>query len=272
MWAFWIFRSGYKEGQRWARWIADRRPEVPSELHVEGLIGASELLRWGGELDEAADLTRYTLPTLRALEEHALVAALLTSLAEIRSIQGRTDEGRELALEALEIRRRVGDPEGLASTLGALGLVEFYAEDFVAARTLFEEALGVWGKSSLYDVAEIRLRLGMCSARLGDPAGARDHLRAAFALALQQQYVFPEAFEELASVCASTHPDQSAVLLGAAAAIRSQAGTPSRLDERHLSMCRILRTELGEDAFDALWAEGAAMSHDEAADLALSLD
>ena len=66
--------------------------------------------------------------------------------------------------------------------------------------------------------------------------------------------------------------DRSARLLGAAEGLREEIGAslPPADHDQHEGTVTTLRAELGEELFAAAWAEGRAMSLEEAVEFALS--
>ena len=69
------------------------------------------------------------------------VASTLADMAEMYAVEGDFDEARRLSDDAIELRRRLGTPWGIAHALGNRGMVEFWAGDFPRARELYEEAI-----------------------------------------------------------------------------------------------------------------------------------
>jgi hypothetical protein len=69
------------------------------------------------------------------------------------------------------------------------------------------------------------------------------------------------------------HAERSALLLGAAAAVRAGLGTslPRAFRSAHDRAVAALRESLGDQDFSAAWEAGAAMSLDVALDHALSV-
>ena len=136
-----------------------------------------------GKIEEAAALFTQSLATLRASDDQAEVAFVLTRLAMARLWQGDltaaqalVEEGlaicrahdvpgglqaaltnygyiaqqlgdftlaEELNRECLHLLRKSGDPDGLASTLGNLGLNYVFKGDYEAALPYLEEALAI---------------------------------------------------------------------------------------------------------------------------------
>jgi hypothetical protein len=123
-----------------------------------------------------------------------------------------------------------------AQTRKWLGRLAFEEEDYGAARACYEESLTL-----LRELGHVRRYIA-------------DSLRLVAALAAAQG-----------------EPERSARLLGAAEALRDAIGTPvdpadRADDERNVSA---VRARLGEEAFEAAWAAGRAMTPDQAAAYAM---
>jgi tetratricopeptide (TPR) repeat protein len=149
----------------------------------------------------------------------------------------RGDYGRAVALheESLALRRELGDKWGIASSLGNLGLVAFERGDYARAVALLEEGLAL----------------------------ARD---------IGAKHRVTECLEGLATVAgALDQPERAARLFGTADALRAALGAPlpPRERARREQAVAALRDALGEAAFAAAWAEGRALSLEDAVALAL---
>jgi hypothetical protein len=142
-----------------------------------------------------------------------------------------------LAQESLETARQLGDRRAIANSLNNLGLAREALCDQGSARALLQESLAIF-----------------CD--LGDRRGAAEGLEAIARLD-------EAAGTALSAVC----------LWGAAARMREDIGVPLPPGEatryqRHLNAAR--STLNGGSAFDEAWAEGRAMTMEEA--IALALD
>ena len=143
-----------------------------------------------------------------------------------------------LLREALARRRELGDQRAIAESLNNLGLVAAAQGDYERAAVHFEEGL-----------------------LLSRDIGAR--------------HILAEALEGLAWVAAARGQWRRAARLGAAAqAERDVLGqpVPSTDREQHDRAVQAARATLGEATFAAAWAEGLAMTLDEAIALALGTD
>jgi tetratricopeptide (TPR) repeat protein len=188
-------------------------------------------------------------PAARALYERSLaiarelgvvwsVALALNNLGMVSYQQGRGAEARALLEECLALRRELGDRNGVAYTLFNLGNVLREQGDFAAARADYQESLTL-------------------RRELGDSVGI------AYCL---------EAFAALARDADPEGTRRAARLWGGAEALRAQIGAPLTPGGREgLERDKeAVRAALGEEAFAAAWAEGRALTPEQAIADALS--
>jgi hypothetical protein len=114
----------------------------------------------------------------------------------------------------------------------------------------------------------------MVAADRGDFARALDLLRESLALRqeLGDRRTLPDNLEELADAFgAQQHPERAARLLGAAEALREVIHMPVRSSDQsdYQRIVGIARAQLDEATFAAAWAEGRAMTPEQAIDFAL---
>jgi tetratricopeptide (TPR) repeat protein len=139
-------------------------------------------------------------------------------------------------MEYLELSRALGDTRGVSRSLYNLGEVMYTLGDVEEAHALMAEALS-----------------------LLQSLGSRDGV----VLGIEGiAYV----------VAAEGRPRQAARLRGAASALRARLHDPIRPAQRaeYDQALAVLQDALGAEAFEAAWAEGVALSFDEA--IAAALD
>jgi predicted ATPase/class 3 adenylate cyclase len=188
--------------------------------------------------DLAATRAYYTecLPVFRELGSQRRVAWALNMLANVARMEGDLVSARSLFEESAACHRNIGQPWAAAwCQLGAAN-VSLAQGDLAAARSLYREVLE--------------------SFRDGN-----DREGSAFAL---------ERFATLAA--AARQPERVARLLGAAEALRQTVDWPLPPVDHTEYYDRLVaetRVALGEERFAAIWAEGRAMSWEQAVGHAL---
>jgi predicted ATPase/class 3 adenylate cyclase len=234
-------------------------------------------LRWAGVLLEH----QRRLEPARARFEEALglfvaegdtagEAACLNSLGVVARSTGDLDAAADFFRRSLELRRALGDDDGVATTTSNLALVLIDGDELARGVALLEEADRLdrasgddWAIACTANNLGVARLLG---GHVGE-AGAliTDALRR-FAAAGDLDGV-AESIEALTGVAAAEGAwVRAAHLAGSAGSVRDRAGIPATpLDRSRLE--RWLdgpRTALGDAAFAAARAEGAAMTGDQA--------
>ncbi|HEY7019642.1 MAG TPA: tetratricopeptide repeat protein, partial [Ktedonobacterales bacterium] len=149
--------------------------------------------------------------------------------------RGDLERAAALVEESIELRQTLADVVGLAQSFGILGSIRKDQGDLRKAFELFLESLDRY-------------------QRLRSLSGMLD------------------CFEAVAEVMGIQTQDELAVrLLGAASALRLQSSIPLPPADQGVvrQMEGELQTRVGDAAFATLWAEGEAMTFNEAAALAL---
>lgn len=102
------------------------------------------LHRVSGMPVEAANDYRVALPIWRELKVEVNLATVLNDLGFAIAEQGETDDGRALAQEALEIRRRLGARPPVGFSLNTLSLIDTYSEKYRQGMSRAEQALSLF--------------------------------------------------------------------------------------------------------------------------------
>lgn len=108
---------------------------------AKALNGAGNLSHRQGDYDSARALYDESLNIRRRLGDKQGISASLNNLASVAYRQGDYDAARALYEESLAIKRQLGDKQGIAASLNNLGIITHQQGDYDAARTLYEEGL-----------------------------------------------------------------------------------------------------------------------------------
>jgi hypothetical protein len=180
--------------------------------------------------------------------------------------------------ESLATHRELGDQDGIAWSLGNLGSVALARGDVETAERLYLERLSLYRRLGFLDAIAYALEpLAELARRRGEAA----HSRALYQEILSQGRKVSDrrriagCLEGLALVAATrAELRYAAQLLGAASAVRGAIGLrqepilPS-LRSVYDHEVAAVRSGLGESAFSAAWAEGRAMTLEQAVAYAL---
>jgi predicted ATPase/DNA-binding CsgD family transcriptional regulator len=168
--------------------------------------------------------------------------------------------------ECLTVSREVGYKRNLALSMLFLAVVAWVQGDGVRARSLLEESQALFKETGGRGrMAEVFITKGLVSLSEGDSPAARARLEESLKISLELDNKWTSAWslEGLAAVAAAQgEPFRAVWFMSAAQALRKAIGTPqpSFSQAMHELTFASTRTQLGEQAFDAAWAEGRTMT------------
>jgi predicted ATPase/transcriptional regulator with XRE-family HTH domain len=277
LWFFWFLSGRLSEGRGWLNTLLASPDGVPAPaVRAKAIVGASWLARSQGAFDEATALAEEGLALYDRLGDRSGRANALTTLVCVAVDQGDAARARPFAEESLALRREQGDGWAIRVSLNNLGYLASVEGDNKRAREYFAECLDLSrAQGDTHGVARSLLNLGDVVSALGDVTGA--HALMAEALALLQTLGsrdgVVDSIEGIArALAAEGQPRHAACLLGAASSLRVALHDPLRPSQRaeYEQAVAALRQALGVKAFDAAWAEGAALSIEQAIAAALT--
>jgi tetratricopeptide (TPR) repeat protein len=260
----------------YAESLALRQKSGATDWHVPmSLEGAGLALLFQGDYAGAAARLEESLTWFRSLGHSGGVGMCLCHLGEIALQQGDPAQALARCEEGLALFRALGDPWGTSLALENLGKVALARGEIAHATTLCEESLALredighqWG------IAWSLHLLGLAALAGGDRHRAADRLEESLILRrrLGDRRGIAAGLEALVGCAlAGGSTTRAARLLGAAEALREAAHYPVEpLDrsprDKSIAVARAL---LDEATFTAAWAEGRAMTFDEAVSYAL---
>jgi predicted ATPase len=236
------------------------------------MLGRAETA--AGRYQRAHELTEEGVTLARATGDRQALSELLAQRGETAYELGKAELAVTALDEALTLSRETGDTHTLADAQRVMAMIESDAKRFAPARRLLQEALALLQELSDWSCASLSLStLGDIALREQDHAAANALFVEAIALQRTHSGWFRmgDSLWGLAAAAAGQRQWVRAVrLLGTAQAFRGDA--PIRLAgrERQEALLDELRVNLGEVAFAAALAEGAAMPLEEALGYALA--
>jgi tetratricopeptide (TPR) repeat protein len=273
---FWEVRGNHTEGRaRLADVLQLAGTRVDPKLRAKVLCELGFLAADQGDYAGARTLQRESLAMMNELGDRRGIARCLTGLAWIAIDEGDFATARDLHAESLAIGRDLGDRRGIALGLAGLGRIAAVQGDWATARTSHEESLAIVRElGDMRNIARLLMHLGWVAVEQQDPAGAQERLAESLAIAdeLGDSLSLIDGLELSASLAlALGRMDRAAQLRGAAEAYREVIGVPPRPTERASDDVDIaaIRAALGEPGFAAVWAEGRAMTLEQAVTYAL---
>ncbi len=210
---------------------------------------------------------------LRETDDHWALAWALHLSGDVASGTGDYEAARVRYEESLTLRRAIGDKLGMVHTLGQLGLVFYRQGDYARAARVCEQSVTL-GRESGYEVglAYVLLFLGRALRHEGNYSRARALLGESLTLGRElgdnrAMAWCLDAWADLA--CAedqTTTADRAARLFGAAEVLREAIGISTDLFDRaeYERDLATARGRLDEAAFATAWAEGRAMTLEQA--------
>ena len=245
---------------------------------AESLNGVAFTVRRKGDYARGRALHEEALELYRGLGDEWGIARSVLHVGTAAAFQGDHAAALRWLAEALRMFREIGDRECIAEAVGVAGMVDLARGEWAAARSRFEEAQAVM--SALEDrrgVAKMIAPQGDAALGQRDQATASALYQEALTILkdLDDKWWSAWCLEGMAGVAAAQmQPERAVRLFGAVARLRDAIRAPRppaflALRERNLATAR---DRLGEEVFEEAWAEGQAMSAEQAIEYALSAE
>jgi predicted ATPase/DNA-binding CsgD family transcriptional regulator len=234
----------------------------------------SEIALHTGRADEAASASDEALSMAQASGDGWNEGYALGIRAAIAALLGRLREAEQLATASISLMRRIDQQWGVARALLGLGDLARLRGDPGGAHSRYLGALAILREiDARPDIARCLAGLARVALDLGSIGQARQHLAESIRLSHSTGSRIGvarglEAFAVLAA--AEDRPELVVQLTAAAGALREAAGFPALAGARvewYLASAR----RLGEPVIARLWAQGLAMSGEEAVALVLDV-
>ena len=279
----------------WAGSFAQRQGEstraetLPSEalttVQATGSDGALARVLLHMVRAQRSDLARTYAATNNELAELVLamyqrsggrwgIGESLTQVATFRYRNGDRSAARVFAEQALAAGRDAGNRLGVAFALETLGLISMTQEPTVARSYLVESLTWYRELGNLAGIASVETYLGRVACLGRDFATALAHYRSSLGLIRDWAWGvrIVQALDGLAIVASAVGEPQRALRLAGASA-RSRQGSPISVEPREeaevATAVSSARSALGNVAADRAWAEGQAMTLEQAVAYAL---
>jgi non-specific serine/threonine protein kinase len=277
LWLFWYLHGHQGEGYRYAGELLHKTDALPASMRAKALIVRGNM-SYGQEdaegtkqlFEEAAVLSRQT-------GNRVDLAIALAGVGVTVMQQGDVRRATTLFEEVLKLYREVANKWGVSYALVHLGMVFLSRGDHAGAARYFEEALAISreigyrlsGYISLYGLA-------LTSRVRGDRERAGEQYIEGLRLAVEAGDRANAAYclEGLAGLIEERgEPEPAARLFGAAEALLEAVGAPLYVQAQDRALyersVEALRSCLGEEVFEAAWAQGRAMALEQAVEHAL---
>jgi len=229
------------------------------------------LAREQGDTATARTRLEEALALSRDLENNVFTCDATNSLAETMIMQGDIALAKDLLETNLALARKVEYLEGVGWALNHLGHIAQLLGDYERAMRLHEESLPLFrtfGRKWIGVVESLHC-LGETALAQGDSALAATHLTESLVLSqdLGERACIAWCLAGLAGVSAvNEDPKRAAWLWGVAEAVRQSIGAREAPATHaiHEHLKGEVRKQLGEELFNAKWAEGQSASVEQA--------
>ncbi len=143
LWRFWSVRGYPGEGRSWLSGLLATAREATPASRAKALGAAGVLAHEQGDNVTARALHAESLEIRRVLGDRQGIASSLSNLGSVAHELGDYQGARALQEESLAMRREAGDRQGIATSLNNLGLLARELGDYPSARRLYEESLAI---------------------------------------------------------------------------------------------------------------------------------
>jgi predicted ATPase/class 3 adenylate cyclase/tetratricopeptide (TPR) repeat protein len=250
--------------------------EVVNQWAVSmALSGLGSVALAQGGFDQAARLYEEALTFGRDMGDQNAIAGRRYDLARVAWARGDYDQAARLYEETLAFVREMNDKTGMAVALFDLGTVAWAQGDDERAVERFEASLAIGRElGSKHAMASALYGLGKVAYSRGDHerAGALHREALVFWRDIQNRTGAIYCLEAVAALALARHQlEPAARLFGAIEVYYQQFRffVSPRERAEHEQYLAALRAALGDEAFEQLWAEGRAMTMEQAIYLAL---
>jgi predicted ATPase/DNA-binding CsgD family transcriptional regulator len=278
LWYFWFARGYVSEGRRWLESAISKSGPAVILARANALNAAGALATFQEDYGAAKDLIEEGLALHRGLGDKEGIASSLVSLGTV-AVLGLRDDIPVAAV--LEEAKGLGPELEDRRTISNLRLLEvgaaFARGDSERVLALSEESLELFREvRDAFGTAMCLMNIGLAALTQGDYERAATALHNGLTLArdLDHKLVIQYCAIGLAAVAASRGwPIRAARLWGAAQGMSETYGTrftrASRAVIDYEGRVAAARSQLEESAWTTAWAEGRAMSPEQAIEYAL---
>jgi predicted ATPase/DNA-binding SARP family transcriptional activator len=279
---FWRQRGHISEGRRWLENVlaasthAHTSHRSLAAARTKALTGMGFLAAAQGDPVPAMAALEEGLALARDSDDNLTIAWCLIALARTLNLLGDRERRDEALEESLVRFRRAGDLGGSAYSLMGLGSAPEDRGDYNRAASLYgESAIAARAAGDTWVLASALHWAGEVALLQGDAkqAALLHYESLGLAGTLRAPWITMLNLRGLASVAAEQgRSERAARLFGAESLIRESLGLvfPPGKRVAYERTVAATRAALGEECFATMWAEGKAMTTEQAVECALS--
>jgi non-specific serine/threonine protein kinase len=279
LWLFWGIRANFAEGRRSMERAlsAEGSEDMPVSARAKALYVEAMMANYQGDHGSAESLAVESLRLFRELNDKLGSAYALSNAGFAANGQGQHRRAITLIEESVDLFLEEGEEWGAAIELGFLAVSWRDQGDHGRAKSLAERGLALSRQVGERQAISAALyTLATLAQAERDQERARDLLEEGLELSaeLGNDADVAHCFDGLAAVAAAEGMMvRAARLWGAEEALleKMEAAVYTYVPDRSLHRCQVeaARARLGEEAFEAAWAEGRSLSIEQATAYAL---
>jgi predicted ATPase/DNA-binding CsgD family transcriptional regulator len=279
LWSFWYTHGHLSEGRRWLENAISESGPSTTRARAKALNGAGYIALFQGDYGAAKRFFEEALALYRRLTDKEGIASSLIYLGFVAVLSQQDLETVPALYEEVSgLRPKLQERRVVANLLLFSGLIAISRGEMQRAEALHEEALELFrGMRDVQGMGHCLNNLGLGAVVQGDYGKASRYLRENLRLAQESDYKLAILYSlfGLGHVAASREqPTHAARLWGAAQAIEETFGirlSPlARTGTNYEGHQAAARSQLDEAAWEAAWAEGKAMTLEQAIEYALA--
>ncbi len=273
-WRFWQMRGHLHEGRaRLTAILAMPGSDRNRDARARALEAAGGIAYWQGDMPAALVFYDECLELRRAGDDRRELANAIYNTS-FPTMVDRRDLNRSQALleEALPVYRELADDAGISQCQWAIGNLMYFSANYNDAIPALDEAIALFRKAgNQFGLGWALHTRALCALRTGDVAGARRFVGEGLGLFSKAGDVSGVALMlDDASEVAMVEGDRSGAFKLASAATVHQATSGTGLGNiLNLEERRSRHEDVSGEADERAWAEGQAMTIDQAVALAL---
>jgi predicted ATPase/DNA-binding CsgD family transcriptional regulator len=271
---YWYYEGHLTEGRRWVELALGRSADASPELQASILSAAGMLAYFQNDHEQGKAWSSAAQTIYAGLGDELNEAWALVWLGGHQmGCPDNAKTGMQFCEKAIATFRQEDHKAGLAWAHNMLGELARLGGDYILAGEAYKECINVCRETgAVLREAMTRANLGFVELHQGNYEQAEILILTGLGREAFSKYHTAYAFAFLAGpVAAKGDPEQAARLLGASEAILDRIGAVITTSDQHEieRFVNDVKAQLDKATFEAAWAEGQAMTYEEAVACAL---
>lgn len=273
LWQFWRGRGLFTEGLQWVEAILANEDQLSPSGLAATLNAAGQLVLFQNDFVQATLVLERYVALCRQLDDPIRLGFAIKDYGSALLGQGDTQQGIALLQDACTLFRTQNHGPGMADAYNFLGANLLFLGRIEHAKPLLEDALPLYQQQgNLLGIAAVSAYLAVVALRQADVQRAADLGKQCWELTLQLGLMWhiPDGLQLLGAIAARRGTFyQAACLMGAGDALLDLFPVNRSAVNPLQAELELTREQLGEAAFALDWAEGRAMTLEQAVAYAL---